>query len=484
MFVHPLLKSALFAVPMTLSACMATTVRPTLRSAGESESPSGSSELLAPAYRAVAAVPTSSTSSTLSLVSKDDAGSSSLLETLRSNGALTEKQYKSLSAMETGSNSSDAQVSVGPRGFWVKSADGQSSIKIGGRVQTDVSRHTNLSGVPDQAVTDGTELRRARLEMKGTLPGDLIWAAEADFADNKTSLKDFWVGHKAADGPAVYFGNQKQPFSLDVEMSSNDIPFVERGADVYLLTPFIDRAIGVRVQDNTDSAFYAVGVYGQSVAPVSQSTSTDDEGWGVTGRAVLAPILREDEVLHVGVRGSYREPQVALGTRIRDETTNMSNFRVVDTGLIQNVNSVFLFGPEFVYARGPWSVGGEYTALHLTRNGEDFDFSGWHAQATYSLTGESRAKAYRLSAGEFKRLSADSGQAWEIAARIANLDLNNGSLSGGSENVSSLGLNCYYSKNLRFMLNWSHVLDTAGGSANTAFADGLDFFTFRAQLNF
>ena len=120
----------------------------------------------------------------------------------------------------------------------------------------------------------------------------------------------------------------------------------------------------------------------------------------------------------------------------------------------------------------------------MNRDGEDLAFDGWHAQATYSITGESRAKAYRIDSGEFKRLTADSGSAWEVAARLANLNLNDGSISGGEEDVTSLALNWYYSKNLRIMFNWSHILNTSGGSLSTAQAEGLNIFTFRTQLNF
>ena len=62
---------------------------------------------------------------------------------------------------------------MGPGGFRVKSADGESSIKIGGRAQVDANIHSNEGGL-DSMTTDGTELRRARFEMKGTLPHDII----------------------------------------------------------------------------------------------------------------------------------------------------------------------------------------------------------------------------------------------------------------------------------------------------------------------
>ena len=52
----------------------------------------------------------------------------------------------------------------------------------------------------------------------------------------------------------------------------------------------------------------------------------------------------------------------------------------------------------------------------------------------YSITGESRAKSYRLDQGEFKRLRADNptGRAWEISARLASLDLTDQDVDGGA----------------------------------------------------
>ena len=373
-------------------------------------------------------------------------------------------------------------VSIDQKGFRVTSADGESSIKIGGRIQADANWHERRGSL-DPLINDGTELRRARFELKGTLPESLFWAAEVDFAGNRTSMKDFWAGYATDLGPEVTFGHQKQPYSLDVEMSSNDIPFVERGVDTFLIIPFVDRAIGLRVQDNTDSLFYAAGLFGEGIDP----DGVDDEGWGAAGRVTYAPVQTDSEVLHLGVRLAFRQPEDGMdGIRIKDETTNMSNFAIVDTGDILGVDSVQLYGTEAVWAAGPFSIGGEYNVMTVEQSGPDYEFDSWHVQATYSLTGESRARAYRVDSGEFKRLSAGDagGRPWEIAARVASIDLNDGSLSGGAEDAFSLGLTWYYSPNMRLMWNWTNVFDTSGGSAATAEAEDLDIFTFRTQLTF
>jgi len=414
-----------------------------------------------------------------------------LLDTLLANGAVTPEQHRELSSTAVGVASSAAlsavedvpTVSMGSGGLRVTSADGESSMKIGGRVQVDGNVHSN-EGILDPEITDGTELRRARFELKGTLPKDIFWAAELEFANNLAGIRDFWLGWHEGDGPAVTFGNQKQPFSLDVEMSSNDIPFVERGVDNYLIIPFVDRAVGARVQNHTDTLFWAAGVYGDGVTPADVAPGVDDEGWGATGRFVAAPIHTDDEVLHAGIRGSFRRPEDAI--RIRDETTNMSNFRVVDTGDLLGVDTVTLGGFEAGYVKGPFSAGAEWNVANVEMPGPDPNFTSYHVQAAYTLTGESRAKAYRIDAGEFKRLRGDTPaeQPWEVCARYATIDLNSASISGGEEDVLSLGMNWYYSRNVRLMFNWSHILDTSGGSADTAAADGLNVFTFRAQLTF
>ena len=50
--------------------------------------------------------------------------------------------------------------------------------------------------------------------------------------------------------------------------------------------------------------------------------------------------------------------------------------------------------------------------------------------------------------------------AWQIAARIENMDFNDdAAIPGGDANVFTAGLNWYPVSNVRFMANWATVLD-------------------------
>ena len=148
-------------------------------------------------------------------------------------------------------------------------------------------------------------------------------------------------------------------------MSSNDIPFVERSADNYLVATFTDRAIGARYENSGVNLFAAAGVYGDSI---SNSDTTGDEGWGTSGRFVYSPIIEDNRILHLGVRGAYREVDIATPTvQIKDKTTDFSELDIVNTGKLNDAESATLFGPEMEAVWGPLYVFAEHTTTQSER---------------------------------------------------------------------------------------------------------------------
>jgi phosphate-selective porin OprO and OprP len=430
-----------------------------------------------------------------------NAADKELLDILLQNGAITQPQYDQLiqkealtkedfkAAAAAEKDGSDVSVSVGEKGLVVESEDGEFEFKLGGRIQADAS-YQDPDHIGDQQGTDGTELRRARIEMKGRLYKYIPWAFEVDFANNSASFKDVWLGYEGFDWLTAYAGHNKQPYSLAVEMSSNDIPFMERAIDNALIIPFIDRAIGLRTESSGDDWFWAGGIYGESVSP----TVDGDEGWGLASRFIYAPIHDATSTLHLGGRVAYRVPNSGdKSIRMRDETTNMSNLRIVDTGTITDIDNVVLVGPEAAFVYGPFSLTGEFNHAYIDReSGGDLDFDSWHAEATWSLTGESRAAAYKMSSGEFKRLIPDhpfslsngGWGAWELAARVAYIDLNDGDVLGGRETAFTAALNWYLFNNLRLMWDYTNILDTDGSSQARRDAEGMGIYQMRAQITF
>ena len=419
-----------------------------------------------------------------------------LLDVLLSNGAITQKQYIQMMGKveaEEKEKANEARVTLDQKGFNVRSADDSYAIKIGGRLHAQGSTHLNEG---DLDPTDGTELRRARIEMSGTIKEDWRWAAEADFANNGTRILDWWLSYRGLDDVALTVGHQKQPYSLSLEMSSNDIAYVERSIDNALVVPFVDRAIGLRMDTHGNNWFFAGGLFGESVGPTDDDAPDGAEGWGAVGRFIYAPVITDESIVHLGVRAAHRLPADNRQgeVRIRTETTNMSNLFITNTGRIENLDSTTLYGPEFGLSFGPFTILGEYNVAQFEREvGSTLEFSSWHVGANWLFGAAPYAKSYRIDAGEWKRpvplqdFSLHSGGGWgalELAARYASIDLNDADVVGGTQDAVTGAVNWYINNNVRLMFDWTHIVDTDGSNEVRREAQGMDILQTRAQWTY
>ena len=413
-----------------------------------------------------------------------------LLDILLGNGAITQQQYDELLAKEglTVEDANNIVVDFGEgSGVNVSTRDGQFEFDIGGRLHLDYAQHENVPGLGVTPI-NGFTTRRARLEMEGMFSGVWGWAAEIDFAENVVEIKDFKIGYEG-DNFSLYGGHQKQPYSLSLEMSSNDIPWIERSIDNYLVAELTDRSVGVRLETSGDNWFFAGGVFGEE----PDSGTQGDEYVATMGRIVYAPIMDDDKTLHLGLRGAYRSNKDVREFRARDRTTDFSGLRIVDTGVIADAESIVMYGPELGLAVGPLTVLGEYSTVTVNRSlNPDVDLKAWHLGAALSLTGDTRATSYRIDAGEFKGVRASrpfdpaSGQ-WgglELVARYAEVDFDDGTFIGGTEDVFNAGVNWYPTRNVRFLFDWTHILDTDKSNTVRSLAPDLDVWTVRAQYNY
>ena len=117
-----------------------------------------------------------------------------LLEMLRQNGAITQKQFEQLSKKGEATDASvisavkgtQYKISTGKKGLSIKSTDGAYEFGVGGRVQTDVNFF-----FPNSEAGNGMEVRRVRLKGYGKLAHDWKYKAEIDFSEyEKIDLTD------------------------------------------------------------------------------------------------------------------------------------------------------------------------------------------------------------------------------------------------------------------------------------------------------
>ncbi len=426
-----------------------------------------------------------------------------LLDVLLENNLISRAQYAALQVKTAEAKRTDPEAKASLKdGFKIKSQDGSFSVQPSAYAQLDSAFY----GDGETDYSDGTQLRRTRLALAGTMFTDWDYKVEADFAGttqdtgttNEVTITDAYLRYNGWKPFAFTAGNFKVPFSLEAVSSAKYITFMERGLPFAFLTL---RQLGGMAAANGDNWTGAVGLFGDSVT----SENNDDEGKTVAARMTYAPLFQSDRVVHVGVAGAWREPaqedadpfQESVRFRSKpesniltddlDSTLAGSRGRLVDTGRIKgDVGHFTQFGGELAGVWGPFSVQAEYIRTDVSRDhDDDLLFDGYYAYASWFLTGESRN--YKADKGVFDILvpkrpfSLKSGGlgAWELAARYSNIDLNDADVLGGEEYNVTVGLNWYPISYVRFMANYVNVLDVEDGPHA---GEDLDLFQLRAQV--
>lgn len=427
-----------------------------------------------------------------------------IVNALVAKGVLTEEEGALLMKGRAGEkeaaekkSKSNPTLEVGKKGLVIKTADGDFSIKLGGRMHADYSNHTgdeSLAG--GKEAVDGTEIRRGRIALSGTVYKDFDYMIETDFGGDNVSVKDLFINYHGFAAPLdLTIGHQKHAMSMEIQESSNDIMFTERSLVSALTTPFFDRAIGINLKAHGENWNVQSGLYGDSM---KNGAKDKDEGRGFGIRGTFTPIMEEGKVLHLGANYGYRkvsEDNLANGKtpEFSYKTTNLSQLKLVDAK-VPDMDDVKTGILEFAAMYGPLSFQSEYAKSTVSRTtGSDLDFDAWYAQVGYTLTGESRT--YKGEDGEFKRLkpknnfSLKNGTwgAWEVAARYDQLDLEDANVTGGEAKRMSFSLNWYLNEDVRVLAGYTKTFDLDGGAVkklNGSYADDIDVYTVRTQWAF
>ncbi len=390
------------------------------------------------------------------------------------------------------------------RVFWkdglrFETQDKKFKFRVGGRLHNDwafFDQDRDLERVFGDE-EDGTEFRRARIDIRGEIYDSVVFREEYDFAGNtgEGKFKDVYLGLKHL--PVVgnlRLGHFKEPFGLERLTSDEYVTFLERGLP-NVFAP--GRNLGLMAHNYAldGRLTWAVGAFKNVDDFPSDDDSDEDQGFSFTARVTGLPWYQDDgrKLLHLGVAYSHRNPDGAvLGWRQRPEchlanryvnTGGYQGFRLVDA----RMDDVDLFVAEAALVYEPFSLQGEYMVADVdTDFAGNRHFDGYYVQASYFLTGEHRP--YKTSAGEFDRVRPNRNfslgdergcGAWELALRYSSLDLDSGIIRGGQEDNFTLGVNWYLNPNTRIMLNY-----VMADIDHDLYDGGLDILQARFQVNF
>jgi len=384
------------------------------------------------------------------------------------------------------------------------------------------SKSTNIDYMHAAHLKDGTDFRRARLGVDGTVFGDWDYRLLLDFAgsgvENTGQLYETWVQYSGFKPLRLRVGALPPTIGMEDSASTGGMPFMERTAieDMARGLAAGDTRLTGQVYGYGDHWLASGAVTGRTIGVLNTGTAsavpqTFGDQVGLVGRLAASPFYGKDWLVHFGVHGSYVDrPANTTGPNsgaLPNGSTPISSYVVafsntqqlridgtkfINTGNI-DARSAYTAGVEFAAQKGPFIIQSEYEKFGVKRTDitSDPTFSGWYVEGLWSITGEPRV--YNKGTAAFDApipehpFSWKDGTwgAWELGARYSDADLNYhegywsklpsvDAIRGGDEKNVSLDLNWYPNPVVKFMLDFEHVkIDrlspcTASGASSCA----------------
>jgi phosphate-selective porin OprO/OprP len=336
--------------------------------------------------------------------------------------------------------------------------------------------------VGDLSSYDGGEIRALRFGVVGTLRFEHPWiytffvathAFDQGFdssGDDKLAIFDLRLDVPLYKDTSLAIGKQKEPISMERLMALVDLPMQERSAVSDAMMP--SRNIGIVLSGTGFGrrCSWAGGVFNPWL---DQSGSISENATQIVGRGTVVALANADEssLVHFGAGMRYSNLRKGAQYRSTPEFNDAPPF--VDSGLVVADDSI-LYDLEAAWRWGPLWLNGEYVVNRVDA-ADSLVFSGFHATASYILSGEMRP--YNKRNGLFrpvpvaKPVTRGGWGAWEAMARFSTIDLQEGAVDGGDMDIYSLGLNWKLTSVTSLSVNYRHVaLDQAG---ETGHSDGV-----------
>lgn len=351
-------------------------------------------------------------------------------------------------------------------GLMVGSTDMPYWFKIGGVVKLDQRLFMGSKTAKGNEFRSGANIRDLGLDVEGGIAKDITYTLGFSFnsKDSKVDVEDAYLTyHGFAPRLTASIGQVNPGFCLENTSSSKWTPFMERSMASTAFGACPGLGVSVNKWDDNYSLAFSVTQPKQSGDPVDANGATvsRSDRWRTSARATYAPVLDGNKIVQLGVSGHIEDDgQAAARFKSHPEAKARNITEVLDTGRLRAKNHSAL-DFELSAQNGPMYAEAEYQVAYVKRAKTDGSkahtnrFHGYHVQAAYVLTGESRA--FKANSGTFGKITpkGDCG-AWEVAGRYSFLSLNDNDIKGGRAHNATVGLNYYMNEHIRVAGEYTH----------------------------
>src|SRR5690606_33399319 len=158
---------------------------------------------------------------------------------------------------------------------------------------------------------------------------------------------------------------------------------------------------------------------------------------------------------------------------------DMAAVRLVDSGVLSDVDRLATTGVEAMWIGGPIKLQGEYFLASADRIGTSgYDTSGGYASALWTPGGGT----WGYRGGVPRTRVADAGL-WQFGLRYDQLDLDDGAVRGGRMEAWTVGVNWYWRNNTKLMLNYVDVASRRAVAGGPVVHDDPSIVEARVQLH-
>jgi phosphate-selective porin OprO and OprP len=358
-------------------------------------------------------------------------------------------------------------------GFFVRTADGNWQVKLGGWVASNF-----LFYEPNTVQNNMETVDRARLTLDVTMYKYFKLRVQNEFGVGSNGLRDAFLAVTPTPAFNIQVGQFKVPFSYEGLLSKKYIDFVERAA-VVTSTSNPLRDVGVMAYGTLFDKTLQYQIAGMNGS--GQNRSDVDSDKDVVARLVLAPFA---DVGPAHLKGLSVGGAVAYGYQGPETTKNSDGASSPVKNSIAGTSDPFFnfyqavarrgyrlrAGTHLAYINGPLGFVGEYIHTSEERRGldandhdaPDLDTDGGYVNLTYLLTGETKPLNSRVRPTQPLWSSAGGlgWGAWEAALRYERFHLAHDADSATTSEVENryqafvAGLNWYPNEVMRLSLNY------------------------------